>query len=118
MTLEHKARWVKDGHLTFEPDRCTYAGVVSRESIRIAFTYASLSVLTFKMPTFKLLPLRNTISSVVPNLVWKMKARSLLLFVYYMAENQLVLITGVTCEKLWKKWDLLAAKLCKDIYYL
>ena len=43
MTLERKARWVKDGHLTPEPDWCTYAGVVSRESIRIALTYASLN---------------------------------------------------------------------------
>ena len=43
MTLERKARWVKDGHRTPEPDWCTYAGVVSRESIRIALTYASLN---------------------------------------------------------------------------
>ena len=43
MTLERKACWVKDGHLTPEPDWCTYAGVVSRESIRIALTYASLN---------------------------------------------------------------------------
>ena len=42
MTLERKARWVKDGHKTPEPDHSTYAGVVSRESVRIAFTYASL----------------------------------------------------------------------------
>jgi hypothetical protein len=42
MTLERKARWVKDGHKTPEPDNSTYAGVVSRESVRIAFTYASL----------------------------------------------------------------------------
>ena len=43
MTLERKARWVKDGHRTPEPDWCTFAGVVSRESIRIALTYASLN---------------------------------------------------------------------------
>ena len=43
MTLERKARWVKDGHRTPEPDWCTYAGVVSRESIRIALTYAALN---------------------------------------------------------------------------
>ena len=42
MTLERKARWVKDGHKTPEPSWSTYAGVVSRESVRIAFTYASL----------------------------------------------------------------------------
>lgn len=43
MTLERKARWVKDGHKTPEPDWSTYAGVVSRESVRIALTYAALN---------------------------------------------------------------------------
>ena len=43
MTLERKARWVKDGHRTPEPTWSTYAGVVSRESVRIAFTYAALN---------------------------------------------------------------------------
>ena len=46
MTLERKARWVKDGHRTPEPENCTYAGVVSRESIRIALVYASLNGLS------------------------------------------------------------------------
>ena len=45
MTLERKARWVKDGHKTPEPEWSTYAGVVSRESVRIAFTYAALNSL-------------------------------------------------------------------------
>ena len=43
MTLERKARWVKDGHRTPEPEHSTFAGVVSRESIRIALTYAALN---------------------------------------------------------------------------
>ena len=43
MTLERKARWVKDGHKTPEPSWSTYAGVVSRESVRIALTYAPLN---------------------------------------------------------------------------
>lgn len=43
MTLERKVRWVKDGHRTPEPDNSTYAGVVSRESVRIALTYAALN---------------------------------------------------------------------------
>ena len=43
MTLERKARWVKDGHKTPQPDWSTYAGVVSRESVRIALTYAALN---------------------------------------------------------------------------
>ena len=42
MTLERKARWVKDGHRTPEPENSTFAGVVSRESVRIALTYSAL----------------------------------------------------------------------------
>ena len=45
MTLERKARWVKHGHKTPEPEQCTFAGVVSRESVRIALTYTSLNSL-------------------------------------------------------------------------
>ena len=33
---------VQDGHKTPEPTTSNYAGVVSRESVRIAFTYASM----------------------------------------------------------------------------
>ena len=43
MDLTRKARFVLDGHKTEKPDISTYAGVVSRESIRIALTYASLN---------------------------------------------------------------------------
>ena len=46
MTLERKARWVKDGHRTPEPQNSTFAGVVSRESVRIALTYAALNGLS------------------------------------------------------------------------
>jgi hypothetical protein len=42
MDFRRKARWVKDGHKTPEPTTSNYAGVVSRESVRIAFTYAAL----------------------------------------------------------------------------
>ena len=35
-----KGRWVKDGHLTPDLDDSKYAGVVSRESVKIALTYA------------------------------------------------------------------------------
>ena len=43
MDFSRKARWVLDGHLTPNPVGSTYAGVVSRESVRIAFTYAALN---------------------------------------------------------------------------
>ena len=42
MNFTRKARWVKHGHLTPDLDDSKYAGVVSRESVRIALTYAAL----------------------------------------------------------------------------
>ena len=43
MDFTRKARWVLDGHKTSKPEGSTYAGVVSRESVRIMFTYAALN---------------------------------------------------------------------------
>ena len=43
MDFTRKARWVKDGHRTPTPVESNYAGVVSRESVRIALTYAALN---------------------------------------------------------------------------
>ena len=43
MDFTRKARWVLDGHKTANPVGSTFAGVVSRESVRIAFTYAALN---------------------------------------------------------------------------
>eukprot|EP00957_Ditylum_brightwellii_P015948 1201034-Ditylum_brightwellii.AAC.2 len=43
MMFQHKAWWVKDGHLSPDPINSNYAGVVSRESVRIAYTYAALN---------------------------------------------------------------------------
>ena len=43
MDFTRKARWVKDGHRTPDPEQSTFAGVVSRESVRIALTYAALN---------------------------------------------------------------------------
>ena len=41
MNFTRKLRWVLDGHKTPSPIESTYAGVVSRESVMIAFIYAS-----------------------------------------------------------------------------
>ena len=43
MTLELKYWWVKDGHITPDPENLTYAGVVSQVSVRIALTYDALN---------------------------------------------------------------------------
>ena len=48
MSLERKSRWVLDGHLTADASYSTFAGVVSRESVRIALTYAALNHLDVK----------------------------------------------------------------------
>ena len=42
MDFTRKARWVKDGHRTPDAITPSYAGVVSRDSIRIALVYAKL----------------------------------------------------------------------------
>jgi hypothetical protein len=41
--LIRKARWILDGHKLPTPEGSTYAGVVSRESMRISLTYAALN---------------------------------------------------------------------------
>eukprot|EP00957_Ditylum_brightwellii_P135793 10357071-Ditylum_brightwellii.AAC.1 len=46
MNFTRKARWVLDGHKTANPIGSTYTGIVSRESVRIAFTYAALNDLS------------------------------------------------------------------------
>ena len=43
MDFTRKARWVLDGHKTLDSIGSTYAGVVSRESVCIALTYAALN---------------------------------------------------------------------------
>ena len=43
MDFTRKAKWVLDGHKTPDPEGSTFAGVVSRESVRISFTYAALN---------------------------------------------------------------------------
>ena len=43
MDFTRKARFVADGHLTDPPASVTYASVVSRESVRIAFLIAALN---------------------------------------------------------------------------
>ena len=43
LNFERKARWVLDGHKTANPVGSTYAGFVSRESVRISFTIEALN---------------------------------------------------------------------------
>eukprot|EP00957_Ditylum_brightwellii_P107688 8215726-Ditylum_brightwellii.AAC.1 len=43
MDFTRKARWVLDEHKTPNPVGSMYAGVVSRESVRIAFSYAAIN---------------------------------------------------------------------------
>ena len=50
MDFRRKARFVAGGHTTNPPAESTYAGVVSRENVRIAFTLASLKDLDIFAP--------------------------------------------------------------------
>ena len=43
MDFTRKARWVLDGYKAADPIGSTYAGVVSRESVRMILTYAALN---------------------------------------------------------------------------
>jgi len=43
MSLQRNARWVLDGHKQPRVEYSTYAGVVSRETIWIALTYAAVN---------------------------------------------------------------------------
>ena len=42
MDFTRKARWVKNGYLHDPPKESTFAGVVSRETVRLCLTYAAL----------------------------------------------------------------------------
>ena len=42
MDLTCKARLVTGGHKTPEPEETTYAGVITRENLKIVLTYATL----------------------------------------------------------------------------
>ena len=48
MDFTRKARLVAEGCRTLNPVTSTYAGLVSRESVRIAFTYAALNGLDIR----------------------------------------------------------------------
>jgi hypothetical protein len=47
MDFTRKSRWVKDEYKIAYPVTTNYAGVVSRDSVRIALTYAALNDLDF-----------------------------------------------------------------------
>ena len=72
--FNHEAMWVLDGHRHLSPEGYVHAGVVSRESIKVAFTHAFLNnadvwacgVLT---PAFKIPLMKSIASSVVKILV-------------------------------------------------
>jgi hypothetical protein len=53
MDFTRKARWVLDGHKTPNPVGSMYAGVVSRDSVQIAFTYAALNGVDVCAPDIK-----------------------------------------------------------------
>jgi hypothetical protein len=80
MGFSSKTRWALDGHKLPTPEESTYAGVVSRESVKITMTYAALNGLEvcavdIRNAYLQPLPLVKFPSYVALNLVWRMKAR-------------------------------------------
>ena len=69
-----KARLVAGGHMTDPPASITYASVVGRDSVRIAFLLAALNnldplwLLTLEMPTYMPLPEKRYLLFVVQSL--------------------------------------------------
>ena len=103
MEFTRKARWVKDGHRTPDPESSSYAGVVSRERIRIILTHADLhgvSVMAadVRMHTYKLQPQRSTTLSVVLNSVLKILERKPSSQEPYMVANVLEEPSGTILE--------------------
>ena len=83
MSLQRKARWVLNGHKQPSVEYSTYAGVVSRETIQIAFTYAALNGLDV-WATSKLHRLGRITSFVAVSLALKTWVKPLLLVELYM----------------------------------
>ena len=63
MDFTSKARWVLNGHKRPDPVGSKYAGVVSRESVRNAFTYAALNDLDVRMADIRNAYLQSPITS-------------------------------------------------------
>jgi hypothetical protein len=55
MDFTRKARFVAGGHVMDPPSTQTYASVVARDSVRIAFLMAALNDLDICLPIFKVL---------------------------------------------------------------
>ena len=74
MDFIRKAQWVNDGHKISDPHYSLFSGVVSRESVCIALTFAALSniqVMLADMPIFKHHLQKSTTLFVGPSLNMK-----------------------------------------------
>jgi hypothetical protein len=79
MDFTRETRWVLDAHKLPTPEASTYAGVVSRESVRIALTYAALNGLEVCATDIRnaYLQAPSICKDYIicgPDLVWRMKA--------------------------------------------
>ena len=107
MDFTRKARWVLDGIKTPDPIGSKYAGVVSRESIQIAFTYAPLNDFDVCMADIRNAYLQSPTSqkhytsSVDQSLEWKMLARWQSCIEQFMVERPAEEISGTTLDNAW-----------------
>ena len=101
MDFTRKSRWVKDGHETPYLTTSAYAGVVSKESVRIAITYAALMGLDVmaadvQTHTYKHRLWKITMLFVAWNLDWKILASLLSSNALFMVARYLEEIIGTT----------------------
>ena len=106
MDFTRKARWVLDGHKTPDPVGSKYAGVVSRESVRIAFTYAALNDLDVCMADIRNAYLQSPTSqkhyiTCGPELEWKMLARWQSCIEQFMLGRVVEETSGTTLDHAW-----------------
>ena len=107
MDFTRKARWVLDGIKTPDPIGSKYAGVVSRESVQIAFTYAPLNDFDVCMADIRNAYLQSPTSqkhytsSVDQSLEWKMLAWWQSCIEQFMVERPAEEISGTTLDNAW-----------------
>ena len=106
MDFTRKARWVLDGHKTPDPVGSKYAGVVSRESVQIAFTYAALNDLDLCMADIRNAYLQSPTSQkhyiiCGPEFEWKMLARWQSCIEQFMVGRPVEETSGTTLDHAW-----------------
>ena len=110
MHFARKTRWVKDGHLTPDLENSKYTGVVSRESVQIALTYAALHrIIVLAVDIRNACVQTSTSESIISFVVMNLELRTLAtepsLSKLYMAIRLPEETSGTTYTAAWSLWD-------------